>query len=215
MFEISRNLTINLEVFRDSKIYTIDNFFQDPYSIVDYFLGIVPPLWKTGYTDEDDNRKTSYNGIHFEDRRHIIESEEIEKVYDFLSFLCDKEPCSRNTLCTNVTRFKKTEFNNYENNYWWPHFDEGYTVIVYFNTDDEVSGTNLYDCLEEGYEPKLEHECPWVSKKTFSLIKTLCPRFNRLVLFDARKFRHGMNIANDLYFDEGYRFNQVFFFKNS
>ena len=207
MFEISKNLTINLEIFRDSKIYTIDNFFQDPYSIVDYFLGIVPPLWKI----DDIN---TCNGVQFEDRRHMFDSEEIGKVYDFLSFLCDREPLNRN-IATNVTRFKKTRFNNYDNNYWWPHKDHGYTGIVYFNTDDEVNGTNLYDCLEEKYEIRPEHECPWVSKKKFSVIKTLRPRFNRLVLFDGQKFIHGMNISNDLYFDESYRFNQVFFFKDT
>jgi|TARA_R100000030_G_scaffold38005_1_gene28524 hypothetical protein len=204
MFEISKNLSINLEVFRDSKIYTIDNFYQDPYSVVNYFLSIVPPLWKI-------DSPNTVNGIHFEDRRHMFDSEEIEKVYDFLSFICDREPYKVH-VCTNVSRFKKNKFNNYENNYWWPHKDHGYTGIVYFNTDDEVNGTNLYECLDENYVVRAEHECPWVSKKKFGLIKTLRPRFNRLVLFDAKKFIHGMNISNDTYFDEGYRFNQAFFF---
>lgn len=215
MFDISRNISINLEIFHNSKIYIIDNFYNDPDSVLDYFLGIVPPLWKTGYTEEEDSKKISYNGVYFDDRRHLLQSDEIAKVYDLLTLLCGEQACGNKDVVTNVTRFKDCEFNNYENNYWWPHFDEGYTGILYFNNDDEVSGTNLYECLEENYVPKLEHECPWVSKKKFKLIKTLYPKYNRMVLFDAKKFRHGMNICNDNYFGDNYRMNQVFFMRGS
>ena len=175
---------------------------------MEYFLGIFPPLWKS-------NDSSSYNGIHFDDRRHLFESEDVRKVYDLLSFLCERQPEHGNGVCTNVTKFYKNKFNNYENNYWWPHLDEGYTGIVYLNIDDDVSGTNLYECLDVNYVPKLEHQCPWISKTKFNLIKTLQPKFNRLVLFDAKKFYHGMNICNDMYFADNYRFNQVFFFVDS
>ena len=206
MFEISKNLTINLEIFRDSKIYTIDNFFQDPYSIVDYFLGIVPPLWKI----DDIN---TCNGVQFEDRRHLFDSEEIEKVYDFLSFLCDREPFKRN-IATNVTRFKKTRFNNYENNYWWPHKDFGYTAIIYLNKCDTTNGTNLYklERQDEALKYQHEHSHPWRSKKHYSILKTIEPKYNRCVIFDGSKFIHGMNIENDRYFENEFRKNMVFFF---
>jgi len=211
MFEISKNCSIKLEIFQNSKIYIIDNFYENPNSIVEYFLNIKPELWK-------DYEKPSYNGVYFEDRRHIIESEKIKETYDFLSFLCGQNSChERNLITTNASRFKRSEFNNYKENYWWPHPDYGYTGIVYLNVDDDVSGTNLYDVVnpEEEFPDCPEHYAPWRNKKNFKVIKTFCPRYNRLVLFNGLKFIHGMNICNDDYFGENYRFNQVFFFKDN
>lgn len=205
-FEISRSLNIHLEIVDGSKIYTIDNFYENSQSVLDYFLNNKPALWKS-----DDLK--SNNGKHFDDRRHSIISEEITPVYNFLSFLCDRKSINPNHICTNVTKFQKGDFNNYQNNYWWPHLDPGYTAIIYFNNHDEVSGTNLYKCLEDNYKPTFEHWEPWISKDKFSLIKTLSPKFNRLVLFDAAKFYHGMNICNDNYFEDSYRLNQVLFFE--
>ena len=34
---------------------------------------------------------------------------------------------------TNVTKFIDKNFNDYENNYWYPHKDFGYTALIYFN----------------------------------------------------------------------------------
>jgi hypothetical protein len=208
MFEISKNININLEIFQESKIYIIDNFYQDPDSVVNFFLDHKPHLWKIHQTP-------SYNSIYFEDKRHLFHSDEIVKVYDFLSFLCNQSPVYDTGLSTNISKFEKCEFNNYKNNYWWPHKDTGYNGIVYFN-DDEVSGTNLYESLDPENEPPKncsEHYAPWRSKDKYRLVKTLIPRYNRMVLFDGSKFFHGMNICNDDYFGENYRFNQVFFFE--
>jgi hypothetical protein len=211
MFELSKNININLEIFEGSKIYIIDNFYQDPDSVLNFFLNNVPDLWKKEQTP-------SYNGIYFEDMRHKLQSEEIKDVYTFLSFLCNQSPLNPNTaLFTNMTKFKKCEFNDYKNNYWSPHKDLGYNGIVYFNDGDEVSGTNLYENLDPENEPPNcpEHADPWRSKDKWRLVKTLIPRYNRLVLFDGLKFFHSMNICNDYYFGKNYRFNQVFFFEQN
>ena len=208
MFEISKNININLQIFQESKIYIIDNFYQDPDSVVNFFLSINPHLWKMDQTP-------SYNSVHFEDKRHLLHSDEIAKVYDFLSFLCGQSSFDNTQLITNIAKFKKCEFNNYENIYWWPHKDCGYTGIVYFNDGDEISGTNLYENLDSENEPPNcpEHFDPWRNKDKWRLVKTLIPRYNRLVLFDGLKFFHGMNICNDYYFGQNCRFNQVFFFE--
>lgn len=208
MFEISKNISINLEIFQESKIYIIDNFYQNPDSVLNFFLNNFPDLWKK-------QQKPSYNQIYFEDRRHNLNSDEIIKVYDFLNFLCGQSPINKTQLSTNASRFKKCEFNDYKNNYWWPHKDFGYTGMVYFNDGDEISGTNLYENLNSENEPPNcpEHYSPWRSKDNWKIIRTLYPKYNRLVLFDGLKFFHGMNICNDNYFGENYRFNQVFFFK--
>jgi hypothetical protein len=212
MFEISKNISINLEIFQGSKIYTVDNFYQNPDVILKYFLDNVPGLWKN-------EESPSYNNVYFEDRRHKLKSDEIVKVYDFLSFLCNQSSLDPDAtaLLSNASKFKKCQFNDYKNNYWWPHTDVGYNGIVYFNGGDEISGTNLYENLDPENEPPNcpEHSAPWRSKDAYRLVKTLIPRYNRLVLFDGLKFFHGMNICNDDYFGENYRFNQVFFFKQN
>jgi hypothetical protein len=210
MFEISKNINVNLEIFQESKIYIIDNFYEDPDSVLNFFLSHDADLWKKEETP-------SYNSIYFEDRSHGLDSNEITKVYNFLSFLCNQDPINDTELATNLFKLKKCEFNDYQNNYWSPHKDCGYTGIVYFNDGDQVSGTNLYENLDPENEPPNcpEHFDPWRSKDKWRLVKTLIPRYNRLVLFDGFKFFHGMNICNQDYFGENFRFNQVFFFEQN
>ena len=205
MFELNDNLEIKEELFQWSIIYTIDNFYRDPQRIENYLFRDIPnlPLHKG-------NDNPSYNGTYFEDRRHPPrESFELEKVYDFLSDLCNQDYDSFD-IATNCARFKRHEFNDYENCHWWPHTDTGYNGIVYFNDDNE-NGTNFYNELIPLPDIN-EHYAPWRSKDEFELIKHLEPKYNRLVFFDGWKFPHGMNISNDRYFGEEYRKNQVFFF---
>ena len=156
--------------------------------------------------------KPSFNGVYFEDRRHDSEDNlDLKKVYDFLSSLCG-QGYEAPDIVTNCSRFKKHEFNDYKNYYWWPHTDGGYNGIVYFN-DDDKHGTCFYEELVE--KPDVpEHYQPWGAKKDFIVIKTLEPKYNRFVFFDGYEFPHGMNICTDRYFGEEYRKNQVFFFDN-
>jgi len=211
MFEINKNAVVQKKIIQDSVVYIIDDFYEDVEKILDFLLIIEPEVWKK-------NQKPSNNLIYFEDKRHSIMSKHVDKVYDFLSNLCgqtkDNLEIPAHAILTNFCRFKKCEFNDYENNYWWPHKDDGYTAIIYLNREDSVSGTNLYENLNPENEPPNhpEHYKPWRSKKNYRLIETLEPKFNRMVLFDGLKFYHGMNICNDDYFNENYRMNQVLFF---
>ena len=205
MFELNNNLEIKEELFQGSIIYTIDNFYRDPQRIENYLFRDIPnlPLHKG-------NDNPSYNGTYFEDRRHPARNSlQLKKVYDFLSDLCGQEYDSHD-IATNCARFKRHEFNDYENCHWWPHTDTGYNGIVYFNDDNE-NGTNFYNELIPLPDIN-EHYAPWRSKDEFELIKHLEPKYNRLVFFDGWKFSHGMNISNDRYFGQEYRKNQVFFF---
>ena len=205
MFELNENLEIKKELFEGTVIYTIDNFYRDPQRLENYLFRDIPnlPLHKGG-------EKPSYNGIYFEDRRHPPrENFELEKVYDFLSDLCEQDYESLDVV-TNCARFKRHEFNDYENCHWWPHKDTGYNGIVYFNDDDQ-NGTNFYNELIPLPDIN-EHYAPWKSKDELEVIKHLEPKYNRLVFFDGWKFLHGMNISNDRYFGQEYRKNQVFFF---
>ena len=205
MFELNKNLEIKEELFNDSIIYTIDNFYRYPQQLEKYLFRDISSL-----PFHKGDEKPSYNGTYFEDRRHPARNSlQLKKVYDFLSDLCGQEYDSHD-IATNCARFKRHEFNDYENCHWWPHKDTGYNGIVYFNDDNE-NGTNFYNELKPLPEVN-EHYAPWRSKDEFELIKHLEPKYNRLVFFDGWKFQHGMNISNDRYFGQEYRKNQVFFF---
>lgn len=211
MFEINKNSDIKIEKLQGSKIYTIDNFYEDPLSLCVLFLSEKPKLHiKT--------EKKHFNGTYFEDRRHLFLHRDVTKVFNYIADICKQVPSNsmNETVATNATRLNECSFNDYKNNYWWPHYDPGYTAIIYLNYDDDECGTNLYKPLDN-YPNNLPHEHiePWVSKKRFEILKTLKPKYNRMVLFDANKFLHGMNICNKKYFSNEYRFNQVLFFEKN
>ena len=212
MFELNDNLEVNTEIFQGSKIFTIDNFYENPDEISDYLFKEPAPLHK-----EYDN--PTYNNVLFEDRRLRTYDVRLQPVINFLSKLSSQKPLIYD-ITTNQTRFYDDEFNDYKNCIWWPHVDEGYNGIVYFNKNDTECGTNLYSEITDvsemnDYDNIPEHFAPWRQKERYQKIKTLIPNYNRLVLFDGYKFPHGMNIINDRYFSEEYRNNQVFFFERA
>jgi len=225
MFQLNSNLEVKTEVLQGSIIYTIDNFYKDPEEVSDYIFNREVPLWKI-------NQKPSYNSVYFNDRRLIKIEPKLLHVYIFLSRLC-KMKYADCAIFTNMTRFFRNDFNDYGNCFWWPHLDIGYNAVVYFNKDEENSGTNLYDqkVLDDSeWESKNadpEHYLCWRPKEKYSVIKTFKSKYNSLCLFDGSKFPHGMNITNDIYFSDiplmsdsqvgwdNYRCNQAFFFKEA
>ena len=203
MFELNSDLDIKEEILLGSKIFTIDNFYKNPDEVYDFLFNREVPLWKI-------EEKPSFNTIHFIDKRLIEYDERLLPVIGFLSYLCNQDAESHD-IVTNMQRFFKHDFNDYKNCHWWPHQDSGYNGIVYFNKDDNTSGTNLYS-VKKQYKMTLEHVEPWRPKENFKILKTLEPEYNRLVFFDGLKFLHGANFPDNRYFDEEYRTNQVFFF---
>ena len=75
-----------------------------------------------------------------------------------------------------------------------------YEIHPSLTPDTICPDVNSFQINAEGYEDKL--------------LKTLKPKYNRLVLFDAKKFLHGMQICNDVYLKDSFRMNQVMFFKS-
>lgn len=217
MFEINDNIEIKKKLLDNSAIYTIENFYKNPDEILNLFLNNQSMLFKfNGRSKLEVKEQQSFNGIYFEDRRHKICCEEVVHVYNFLENICkEKTFGEKNIVLSNCAKFFTTDFNDYQNNYWWPHYDVGYTALIYFNKNDVECGTNLYAPLYGTNYLNLhqEHFCPWKPKKHFEIIKHLKPKYNKLVLFNAKKFLHGMNICNDRYFGDEFRINQVLFFK--
>ena len=221
MFEVNENLEVKVDYLMGSKIFAIDNFYKDPEEVSDYLFNREVPLWKI-------KESPSFNGLFFNERRLIEEDTRLENIYNFLSSLCGMG-YKFVDIVTNMTRFCKDDFNDYENCFWWPHTDRGWNGIVYFNKDEENSGTNLHDpkvLQEEEWQISLsapEHYSAWRPKEKYSILKTFKSKYNSLCLFDGFKFPHNMNITNDRFFRDislfsypqvnwdNYRCNQVFF----
>ena len=221
MFEVNENLEVKVDYLLGSKIFTIDNFYKDPEEVSDYLFNREVPLWKI-------KESPSFNGLFFNERRLIEEDGRLENIYKFLGGLCGMS-YEFVDIITNMTRFCKDNFNDYKNCFWWPHTDRGWNGIVYFNKDEENSGTNLYDpkvLQEEEWQISLsapEHYSAWRPKEKYSILKTFKSKYNSLCLFDGSKFPHNMNITNDRFFRDiplfsypqvywdNYRCNQVFF----
>lgn len=217
IFELNDFKSMNVLEFEDegevTNIYYMDNFYKYPDLVFEYICSIEPPLWKI----ED---QPSLNTINFEDRRHMIDHKGMKNVTNALSNLCGQRVnCGEDyQIVTNFTRFSKTEENNYHDNYWWPHNDSGYNGICYFMDSDNEIGTNLYKPIVK-IADTIEHLEPWTPKKYWEIVISLRAKFNRFVMFEGSKYKHGMHIYDDRYFAEHwseakYRINQVFFMTN-
>ena len=109
MFHLSDELEIKIQQNigpQKKSVVVIDNFYKDPDSLVEYLISNKPSLWKQ-------NEKPSYNGIHFEDRKHEIVCKEMEPVFLFLQNICGDNLYDTDEIVTNFIRFKKTRFNNF------------------------------------------------------------------------------------------------------
>lgn len=195
---------VRCETIYNSKFYFIDNFYKYPRKIKKWILNHESDFHK--------KNEVGYNGIHFEDRRHTLINFGMIDVVDYLTKICGQSPVSeKDKIFTNMFRFKNNEFNDYENNYWFPHKDSGYTCIIYFDDDK----TNLYQCSDakelETVNQTPEHKDPWRSKEKWEKILTLNGKFNRMILFDGNSFFHGADISSKKY-TRKFRMNQVIFF---
>lgn len=202
LFDINLE-NIQVEYFQDSPIYKIDNFYKHPVDVINFIESTKLTLWKNWETP-------SYNGIHFTDFRHDIYDLRFNQVGLELEKICKQQLAQPSQIITNKIKFINYEFNDYFNNYWAPHRDLGYNGIVYLNTN-ESTGTNLYEEIIPDNWSEPEHYAPWRPKNNYKVIKTIDPKFNQLVMFDGKKFLHGMSITDDRFFKKD-RFNQVLFF---
>jgi hypothetical protein len=206
IYEINPIDQIKSEEYFKTTIYTVDNFFKSPELIVESLVEENAPLWKA-------EEKPSYNGTHFYDRRHFVVNDYLIPVHDALAKVCGGKPRQsfNNRFSTNFCKLVDHPFNDYKNNYWWPHYDSpGYTAIVYLN-DITTAGTNLYVGIGDNVEPdNHEHYAPWKSKSKYYRAKMLEAKYNRLVIFDGGSFLHGMAIEDDTFFNTE-RMNLVMF----
>jgi hypothetical protein len=215
IFSINDLSNLNLETHDGSKFYWMDDFYVNPDLVYEYITSIEPPIWKDWETP-------SYNMIYFEDRRHMINHPGMCNVEDKLSQILGQNISGDANIVTNFTRFKKDSFNNYKTHYWWPHNDGGYNAVIYLNKDikEEFMGTHIYDPInpEVLERPENEHYRPWTLKSDWKIKFSFKAKYNRIVIFDGKKYKHGMDISDDKFFadsleDAKFRINQVMFFQ--
>ncbi|MEM7255007.1 MAG: hypothetical protein AAF493_26700 [Pseudomonadota bacterium] len=210
MFELNsldamQTITLEGTLAGTSTAYVMDNFYKDPDAVVRLLEQHEPTPWKA-------QEKPSYNGIHFADLRHRVPHDDVSRVSTALSELCGQTPFRPGYVLSNLVRFRPHEFNDYANNYWWPHLDVGYTALVYLNPF-ETSGTNLY--LPKAFDDQSgnQHHAPWRSRQKWSLQHTFVAKYNRMVMFDGGHIHHGMAVDDLTFFGDMWRANQVFFFQ--
>jgi len=208
MFELYNKLEIKKQYFNNSTIYIIDNFYKYPEKILSFINS--NPAFQHKIQD-----KKTFNMKHFQDLRHSYYFDDMQKVNIFLQKIINqKVKYKEYNFLTNVTKFIDRDFNDYENNYWYPHKDFGYTALIYFDKEN-INGTNLYEDISNDFDrlkKVSEHIEPWRPKDRWKLIYTIKSKFNRCVIFNG-KFYHGMAIDNDIFFNK-YRINQVVFFED-
>ena len=210
--EISFDYNFNpkkIAVVKESIVYVADNFYKDPYTIAS-FINDSPKLVHKR------EQQPSLNMVHFKDERHCLHVEQLYPLIKDLEGFTNskfKDFGSGGTLFSNCQMWYDNEYNNFKENYWWPHLDFGWTAIIYLN-DDENCGTNLYEVSDDVLEQNktTEHGQPWRSKKLWQKLYTIPSKFNRLVLFRAKDLYHGADINSKKY-SENYRINQVMFFE--
>lgn len=217
IFDINKNHDLKIEYLNDSPIFTIENFYKYPEKVYKHIFE--RPYYEGRARFWQFDQIPTYNGIYFEDRRFSENDERLIPIFLLLKKLVEKHSSYqytfRSRVVVNFTSLKSDEksleFNNYIDNYWWPHIDKGFNGIVYFH--DEW-GTNLYSKNNTDERNNINDSfAPWRSKNHYHLLKKIKPKFNKLVIFDGGEFLHGMDVPNKKYFGKESRNNQIFFFK--
>ena len=204
MFEINSLDNIKVKEIEGTTLYIKDDFYKNPYEILNLLSYIPAKPWKVWETP-------TYNTIHFLDSRHDFYHQDMLQVNTAIENICGQKTAQPGQVITNCTQFYDRTFNDYKNNYWGPHEDLGFTALIYLNEFDCL-GTNIYRRLKEDVWNAPEHYEPWRSKDKFEVLYTIEAKFNRMILFNAEALTHGMAIDDDTFFSQT-RINQAVFLK--
>lgn len=200
------NKEYTIEKVGGHNVYVFDNFYDQPNKIFELLVSNEPFKHKQ-YDGE------TYNGKKFLDLRHELRYEPINEIVTHFE-LFTNQSCSHYSanFRTNLQKWFYDDFNDYKNNYWYPHYDQGYSLLVYFN---EVNLLNLYDSKVD-YNPDdiVEHIEPWQDRSKFNLLKQFRVPFNTAILFPADKLLHGCGVEDTRFF-ETMRINQAIFFQRN
>ena len=203
-----------------TRAFQIDNFYDNAGFIMDMLL--------SGPTNQVITEHPLH-GEEFFDIRHHREEPTLKKYTDQVVALLNDtsyevyKENGNDILDTNFMRWKKSDWNNYEENFWFPHMDAGWVCLVYLN-ESETNGTNIYvdkygSIHKYGGRVTQQDRDPWKPKSDFEVVDYLEPKFNRGFLFDAKNIPHGAAVNDETYFYteeqkdySRHRLNQALFF---
>lgn len=200
--------------------YQIDNFYSHPEWLLNHIIS-TPPEVHGSY-----DLPGTMNGDAYSDMKHRKIIPELEYYQEILMDLIGgnvepswaHENCS-SSLNTNFMQWRDVPYNDFYNNYWWPHYDRGWVCLVYLNHGNS-NGTNIYEDIDNYFQDVqvpnyTELLNPWQPKKHYKLVDYLEPAFNRAYLFESGKVLHGAAVDDDTYFEHNglYRLNQAMFFE--
>ena len=195
---INNDLAVHKQLILGTPVFIIDNFLQDPDGIHDQCFAELGTMHKK-------TQKNTLNGVHFNDLRKIIQGDLVTEVDGLVKELTGQVPTNPQ-FATNELLLYPHAYNNPQDNWWWPHVDSGYNMIIYMSKNGDDCGTNLY--YPDDFTPCAdEHASPWIPKNKMRRIIHLEGKYNRMVLFDGL-IPHGMNLVKDKYINE-YRRNIV------
>ena len=191
--------------------FQIDNFYSHPEWVFNHICSTPPQYHGT--------KLSKSNGKYYHDMRHKKVLHELDF---YLDDICNqvgfiKKNGKETTLYTNFMMWENDlEYNDYKNNYWYPHYDTYYTMILYLNPTQKQNGTNIYQAKDDFYNKvqskHLEHYRPWWPKENYEVIDYLEPVFNRAYIFNSKDLLHGAAVDDETYFGNLFRLNQVVFF---
>ena len=221
MWDLNKTTSVTITTLEDSKIFIIDNVFAEPKKLERF-------LFSRRTAQVENVEPFQMNGLEFIKSRYHDFVDKAAPMVWLAGNLAKQQPSFYGSFKTNCDLWLTGDYNNWKDNYWFPHIDHGYNCITYFNEDDDTNGTNLYDpsLKDEEWFKNMMQEVPigtqpWIPKRKVKLLKTLRPKYNRMVLFDGAKFPHSPAIENDKYFVDNlddvsdrkqFRSNLCFFF---
>ena len=190
---------VQIKELQGSKIWQIDNVLEEPDKLARFlFSRQTAPIAGSPW---EDNEKLYFKGRYFDFNDAAC------PVVWLAQRLCQQTIDFGAGFKTNVEAWLKDIDNDYSNNYWFPHIDNGYNCIIYLNKNSDTNnGTNLYDpsIKEEKWFKSMmedpEGSKPWIPKGKLKLLEYIEPQYNRLILFDGNKFPHGTAVNNEQYF---------------
>ena len=203
MFEINN---LNFKKLNSTlPIYTMNNFYKNPDEVLFYLNDNPPYPHKWSFNTNNLN--------YFSDLRHNFNHEDLTKVTkELITYfkILNKKPNTK--VLTNIFRMNCLNFNNFNDNYWAPHYDdvdgEEMTFLIYFNLNG-CDGTNFYNLKQPLQTSSREHDRPWHSKTYYDLILNVKSKYNMCLAFNSN-ILHGMAINSNRFFSE-FRVNQAIF----
>lgn len=183
------------------KMWYVDDILDNPDSFFDSLNWNTPKAkqFGAGYNSYDLPGAKSKNLSDFDDKRIQFPQEfnDLQSAL-FNRFMPKGTEFNRRSIpYSNTFRmYTESDFNKWEDNYWWPHQDKGnhYACLIYMNKEG-CDGTNIYkkarEDVKDSYKEGGEHTNSWRSKEDWDLLFKSESKYNRAFIFPGWVW-HGM-----------------------